>query len=172
MKKALFFSISFLLFELVSVLMPMPSLAVGTFTDEAELPQIEFANDREFRIFHLKSFLMKNNSPLAEHAELLVKTAEEEGLPWSLVAAISGIESSFCKAIPYQSYNCWGWNNGVSRFTDYPDAIKIVSQTLKHNYFDRGLDTPEKISPVYAPPSQTWASKVRYFMNLIENSYE
>ncbi|OGG16068.1 hypothetical protein A3D77_02015 [Candidatus Gottesmanbacteria bacterium RIFCSPHIGHO2_02_FULL_39_11] len=132
--------------------------------------EIEAAQERIIKIETVRKYLKKHNSELAAYSEKLVKEAEKNEIPWHLVAAISGVESTFCKRIPYESYNCWGWNNGNTYFKDYEDAITIVSTTLGKKYFGRGLDTPEKIAPVYAPPSHTWAGKVRWFMAQIESS--
>lgn len=118
----------------------------------------------------LRNFLTKYNSPLASFTEEIVELADRYKLDWRLVTAISGVESTFCKAIPYNSYNCWGWKNGKHAFQGYPNALETVSRVLSTRYLDNGFDTPEEIGPVYAPPSKTWASKVRFFMNLIERS--
>ncbi|MBI2616887.1 hypothetical protein HYW55_01990 [Candidatus Gottesmanbacteria bacterium] len=124
----------------------------------------------DIRVEKLERFFEAHNSPLSTHAELLVSTADAYNLPWTLVAAISGVESGFCRRIPSGSSNCWGWNNGNSSFDNLSHAVYIVSRTLRYRYFDRGLDTPEKMSRIYAPPSHTWAGKVRHFMAMIENT--
>ena len=85
-----------------------------------------------------------------------------------MVPAITGVESTFGKQIPTNSYNAYGWANGAYLFESWEQSIDHVSQVLKEKYVERGLDTPYKMGPVYAPPSKTWASKVVYFMNQIE----
>lgn len=122
------------------------------------------------RIRILKEFLGKYNSDLASHSQYIITKADEYQIPWSMITAISGVESTFCRSIPYSSYNCWGWNNGVTRFKDYRHGIDTVSKTIRKSYFDKGLDTPNKMGRVYAPPSPAWGRNVQYFMNLIENS--
>lgn len=121
------------------------------------------------RVVRLKNFLDRYRSPLSTHAQLIISTADKYDIPWSLVTSICGVESTFCRNLPYNSYNCWGWGNGLIKFKDYTQAIETVSRELNEHYFGRNLDTPEKIGPIYAPPSKTWAHKVRLFMNLIEN---
>lgn len=127
------------------------------------------AEEFDPRIEKLKKFLTKYKSPLLPYAEYIVVRADESEIPWSLVVAIAGVESTFCKVIPPKSYNCWGWRNGKHSFENYQVAIEIVSKTLKSNYFKKGLVTPERIGPTYAPPTPSWGAKVRYFMNQIEN---
>ena len=117
----------------------------------------------------LKNFLKKYKSPLEKDAETIVKTADEQGIPWTWIPAISGVESTRCHPIPDNSYNCWGWNKGSSSFKDYNEAVTVISSSLKKNYVDRGADTIDKIAPIYAPPSHTWAYKVNYFITRLES---
>ncbi|OGG13330.1 hypothetical protein A2773_00850 [Candidatus Gottesmanbacteria bacterium RIFCSPHIGHO2_01_FULL_39_10] len=116
----------------------------------------------------LKNYLEGFNSPLAPFASKFVSEADKYDIPWTWVPAISGIESTFGKHIPYNSYNAWGWANGEYAFKSWDEAIKIVTKTLKERYVDRGADTIDKIAPIYAPPSHTWAGKVQYFIGKIE----
>lgn len=120
------------------------------------------------RIEKLEVFLTNYDSPLASYAEQFIKAADENQLDWKLLPAITGVESTFGKQIPAGSYNAYGWANGVFYFKSWEQSIDYVSQYLKEKYVDRGLDTPYKMGPVYAPPSKTWAWKVVYFMNQIE----
>jgi len=120
------------------------------------------------RVIKLEKFLESYDSPLAEYAEVLVKTADKYGLDWRLVPAITGVESTFGKQIPAGSYNAYGWANGAFYFESWEQSIDLVSQALKEKYIDRGLDTPYKMGPVYAPPSKTWAYKVDNFINKLE----
>lgn len=123
------------------------------------------------RIIKLHSFLDKHNSPLAPYAAVFIEKADEYHMPdWKLVPAITGVESTFGKQIPAESYNAYGWVNGKYAFKSWEDSIDVVTKTLKEKYINRGLTTPETMSPVYAPPSTTWAGKVRFFMNQIDLS--
>ncbi len=117
----------------------------------------------------LENFLKSYNSPFSSQAPELVKVADKYKIDWKLIPAISGIESSFGREMPASSFNAYGWVNGNYKFDSWESSFEEVAKTLKEKYIDRGLDTPEKIGPVYAPPSKSWASKVRYFMNEITN---
>src|SRR6185436_17585531 len=57
----------------------------------------------------LKEYLASKNSPLDKNAKDFIEAADKYHLDWKLVPAISGVESSFGKAIPNDSYNGWGW---------------------------------------------------------------
>lgn len=120
------------------------------------------------RALKLKKFLLKVNSPLADYSQVFVDAADKYDVDWKLVPAISGVESTFGRFIPANSYNAYGWNNGNFAFKDWPQSIEVVNKTLRENYINKGATTVERIAPIYAPPSNTWAGKVRYFMTKIE----
>lgn len=125
------------------------------------------------RVVKIEAFLKKHNSPLVPHAKEFVIQADKHQLDWRLVVSIAGLESTFGKFIPYNSYNAWGWGiptgqqSGIG-FQDWEDGIATVSKGLKTRYVERGLTTPETMGPVYAA-SPTWATRVRYFMNKIDD---
>jgi hypothetical protein len=122
----------------------------------------------DVRVNKLKSFLEFYQSPLADYAREFINAADRYQIDWRLVPAITGVESTFGKRIPANSYNAYGWANGVYYFQSWEQSIDHVTRVLKEKYYDRGLDTPVKIAPVYAPPSNTWAGKVTYFINLLD----
>lgn len=127
-------------------------------------------NDR--RVYVLYKFLEKWNSPMKDEAENFVKYADEYDIDWKFVAAIAGLESQFGKQIPYNSYNAWGWGiygTNVIRFSSWEEGIKTVSHGLRTRYMDSwGATDVYEIGPYYAS-SPTWAVRVDWFMNQIEN---
>ncbi|MBL7159040.1 glucosaminidase domain-containing protein [Candidatus Microgenomates bacterium] len=117
----------------------------------------------------LEKYLQSHNSPLAPYSKFIINTADQYSLDWKLVPAISGLESSFGKRIPANSFNAYGWNSGRYYFEDWQDGIATVSKALKENYLDKwGAKTVEQIGPIYAE-SPTWSQRVAYFMNEIDN---
>lgn len=122
----------------------------------------------DLRGVKLRQYLESHNSPLAEFADVFVYEADKYNLPWNLIVAITGVESTFGKHIPYNSYNAYGWANGAYYFSSWEESIAVVSQTLREKYYNQGANTVEKIAPIYAPLSSTWASKVRFLMNQID----
>ncbi len=127
------------------------------------------AENQNFRIDELRRFLSAYNSPLVGFADEFVEAADKYELDWRLIPAITGVESTFGKAIPTGSYNAYGWANGAFYFRSWEESINVVARALRENYINRGADTVEKIAPIYAPPSTTWAWKVRYFMEKMAN---
>ncbi len=119
----------------------------------------------------LKKFLEEFNSPLAPFAETFVENADKYNLDWKLVAAISGVESTFGQQIPNNSFNGWGWGiygDNVIRFSSWEEGIQTVSEGLRTKYINqwKAKDIYE-IGKMYAA-SPTWAVRVGYFMDKIE----
>lgn len=116
----------------------------------------------------LQSYLESRNSPLAPYASEFVSQAYKYDLDWRFVAAISGLESSFGLAIPYNSYNGWGWGvygDNVTRFGSWTEGIDTISEGLRERYIDLwGKKDIYEIGSVYAA-SPTWAVRVSHFMS-------
>jgi len=116
----------------------------------------------------IKNYLDKYNSPLTPYSDYIFKISQQYGLDYGLIVAIAQCESNVCKKIPYGSYNCWGFGNGGSRFTSWEGAIEYVAKTLKEDYYDIGLVTPDQIMPKYVPPSidkgGPWAKCVNQYL--------
>lgn len=124
----------------------------------------------------LQAYLEKYKSPLSGHAQDFVEAADKYNLDWKLVAAISGVESTFGKFVPggsgtpYSSYNGWGWGvygTQAKYFNSWREGIFTVSEGLRKNYFNKGLTNPYTINKIYAA-SPTWGAKVSYFLKDME----
>jgi hypothetical protein len=124
--------------------------------------------DYDYRVGNLRNFLDKYNSPLSAYSEDFVRIADTYQVDYRLVPAITGVESTFGKRIPLNSYNAYGWANGAYSFDSWEESIETVTGTLKTRYIDRGATTIDKIGKIYAPPSNTWAGKVKYFVAKID----
>jgi hypothetical protein len=123
------------------------------------------------RIKILEEYLKQHNSPLTPHAKDFVEIADKYDLDWKLVASISGLESTFGKHIPYNSYNGWGWGvygDNVIRFSSWTEGIETVSEGLRTKYINQwGANDVYQIGKYYAA-SPTWAQRVTFFMNKID----
>ncbi len=118
------------------------------------------------KIENIRVYLSARKAPLADYAETFVRAADEYGIDYRIVAAISVIESGGGKHT-FRPYNAWGW--GKKTFTSWEEGIWAVSKGIS-NYYSRGLTTPKLISTYYCPPSATsWANKVQFVMNEIGN---
>ncbi|MBI2033386.1 MAG: glucosaminidase domain-containing protein [Candidatus Levybacteria bacterium] len=136
----------------------------------ALLAQAEITPTNDVRAKVLREFLLTYNSPLAQSAETFVSTADKYGLDWKLVAAISGVESTFAHQLPYNSYNAWGWGiygDNMIRFSSYDEAIETISKGLSERYIKQwGAKDVYAIGRYYAA-SPTWAERVTHFMDKI-----
>lgn len=135
---------------------------------QAVFLEVEPEKSSDPRLVKLDTFLVAKTSPLADYTKDFIFFADQFDIDWRLLPAITGIESSFGKIIPAGSYNAYGWGNGKIYFSSWPESIEVVSRALSEKYYQKGLDTPEKIGPVYAPPSPDWAGKIRAVMNQID----
>lgn len=138
------------------------SLGSATINKEVE------SGGYDYRVANLKNFFAKYNSPLIDYAESFVAYADSNGLDYRLVPAITGVESTFGKRIPVDSYNAYGWANGEYHFTSWESSIAHVSEVLKTSYIDKGAPTIAKIAKRYAPPSLTWGTNVNFFIDKID----
>jgi hypothetical protein len=132
-------------------------------------PRTQEASDSRVRI--LREYLEKYDSPLVPLAGTFVEVADKYNLDWKLVAAISGVESTFGKQIPYESFNGWGWGiygDNMIRFSSWKEGIETISEGLRNKYINKwGAKNVYEIGHYYAS-SPTWAQRVEYFMNKIE----
>ncbi len=124
----------------------------------------------------IEKFYTKYNSPLASLSEHIVQQADKYHIDYRLLPSISMQESTGCKFIPENSYNCWGYGiygDKVLRFESYAHGIERVSRAIRQDYYNHGLDTPLKIMRKYTPPSipigGVWAQGVGYFFSEIED---
>lgn len=120
----------------------------------------------------IEKYLEKHDSPLLPYADELLQAAERYDVDYRLIVAIAQCESNLCKKSPQDSYNCWGFENGATRFLSWEQALDQVAKTLREEYLNKGLTTPEEIMPKYAPPSVEkggpWAKCVQQFTEELE----
>lgn len=113
----------------------------------------------------LSKYLAAHDSPLQYHAQDFVDAANTYQLDWKLVAAISGVESTFGKFTP-GGFNGWGWGvygTQAIYFKSWKDAIYTVSAGLRENYINKGLTNPYLMNRNYAA-SPFWGGHVAFFM--------
>lgn len=123
---------------------------------------------KDGRISLVDNFFKKYASPMFGLGKDIVEAADRNKIPFGYLPAIAQCEGNLGKTIPNNSFNTWGWGiygNTMTKFNSWQDAIETVSKGLRTQYFDLGLNTPEKIMPKYTPPSQgSWANCVNTFL--------
>ena len=153
-----------------SLIFPNPAGAYEKASaSSAFLRKLEVGEDRRVRILNL--FLQSYRSPLAPFSEAFIREADANTLDWRLLPAIAGVESTFGREIPYNSYNAWGWGiygTNVIYFASFDEGIKTIAESLRQDYVNRwGAKNVYQIGRFYAA-SPTWAGRVVLFMNKIE----
>lgn len=113
------------------------------------------------------NMLEKHNSPMLKEADSFIKACITYNINCYLLPSISGLESSFGKAMINETYNPFGWGGGTIYFKSWEDAYMTVAQGLKNNYLEKGALTINEIAPIYAA-SPTWAERVSYFLSKFE----
>jgi hypothetical protein len=164
--------ISLLIFTLCS-LFPSLSFAQEISHSSASFADIVQAQQEDDRVVVLKKFLQSHNSPMASNAEDFVIQADINHIPWHLVAAIAGTESTFGQHEPTSTcHNGWGYGvygTNVLCFPTYTDAIKTISKALRDVYIDKfGATDVYGIGKYYAA-SPTWGDHTSFFMHQIED---
>jgi hypothetical protein len=159
--------IIFVLFMLTAIFTADVSADVTVAESSAQLVGRTKAKS-DYREEILRNYLEGHNSPLSEYSDVFISFADKYRLDWRLVPAITGVESTFGKRIPVDSYNAYGWANGSYSFQSWNESIEVVSKALRDNYIDRGAVSIDDIARNKSPPSETWARNDKFFMNKID----
>lgn len=137
-------------------------------SQSAKFKRVNVEKKFDLRLYRLQKYLENHDSPLSNFSQEFIVYADKYNLDYRLVPAIAGVESTFGKRIPKGSFNAYGWANGNFYFDSWGDSIETVSATLREKYYDKGATNLNKIARRYAPPSNTWRWKVKYFMDKID----
>jgi len=131
-------------------------------------PTIVIKDDK--RVAILKDFLTEKQSPLASYSAYFVQTADTYGLDWTLMPAITGMESNFAKLIPKGSNNPFGLGGKhLMVFPSTEDAIHYEGKLLSQSY---KLAANRAIGNIYCPKyecNSNWAEIVTSYSNAIVN---
>ncbi len=117
------------------------------------------------------------HSTLAGTGKSFAKYAVEMGIdPYLAVAIVlheTGCNGTCSKQVR-ECYNVGGMKGGPScngtsykRFNSLDEGIYAFMINLKENYYDQGLNTPEKMNKKYAA-STSWATKVNHYISKIK----
>jgi len=109
-----------------------------------------------------------NQNPTPENIKRFMATiAPEYGVDWKMVYAIGYHESgNYGSSLAQRNHNYFGRkasSGGYASWSTPEEGIRNQFEYLKTRYFERGMDTPAKINPVYAEDS-SWHYKVEAVM--------
>lgn len=128
---------------------------------------VEMVAKADDRAERLARFFASKNSPFTAYAADFVEIADKYGFDYTLLPAITGVESSFGLSVPKGTFNPYGWNNGVTRFSSWKDANEQVAAGIRTRYAPFGAVNPFAIGHRYAS-DPFWANKV--YRNQLEIS--
>ena len=118
----------------------------------------------------IEDFFKGYKSTLADYSNTFIAVADKYNIDYRLLPAISMQESNGGRKVISNSNNPFGYGiygGRVLRFDTWEDAIERVGRGLKEDYFDKGLNTPDKIMAKYTPPALadgSWSKGVKSFM--------
>ncbi|MEO7292077.1 MAG: hypothetical protein ABIW34_03180 [Ginsengibacter sp.] len=126
------------------------------------------------RIQALDEFFAQYKSPLEGYGKKIVDEADKNNIDYRLLPAIAMQESTLCKKIIKNSFNCWGfgiYGGKVTRFENYDEAIRIITSTLSKKYVQKGFVKIDDIVTKYTPSDTgKWAGVVNMIMNRLKAS--
>ena len=101
---------------------------------------------------------------------LMQEIGTEYNVDWKMVYAIGYYESgNYSSHLARTQFNFFGRKASSSSWASWNDpeeAIKNQFEYLQTRYYDRGLDTPAEIGPIYCE-GNTWAGKITSVMNTL-----
>jgi hypothetical protein len=102
------------------------------------------------RLEKLEKFFDHYKCPKQNYSNEYLSSADKYNLPYTLLPAISILESSCGKRSRLN--NWWGWNSARTGFTSVSDGIRHVSERLSNGRYYKGKTLDQKIN-TYNPPS-------------------
>ena len=114
----------------------------------------------------MRRFLQAYGSPLADYAKDFITISEDTNTDWALLPAVAGAESTFGRH-ECGSHNAWGYGQPCWDFTDYPTAIRAVTNTISTSPTYRGYQKNHdlvSLARVYnGADTKKWVKTVSYF---------
>jgi hypothetical protein len=119
----------------------------------------------DLRAAHLARFFTAYHCPAPFHIEEYLRAADDYGLDYRLLPAVS-IRESLCGVNPSDENNFWGYHPGRQSFSSVAEGIDYVSSRLAEGFYYKGKTLVEKL---YAyNPLPKYPGEVRSIMLQIE----
>lgn len=111
------------------------------------------------------------NSDLKGYGKTIATIALEYDVDPVVATSIILVETGCkwnCSSLVTNSHNVGGMRgqNGYLKFANLEEGIEAFINNLSTNYYQKGLDTPEKINRKYAT-NPNWYKDVYYYVNII-----
>ena len=130
--------------------------------------------DKDFNKTQFMAYMLKNGGALGPHAQDIIDVSNEAGVSVYLSASIMMVESgrgtsSACKIDNNPSG--MSINEVPIHFGSMKEGMEATKKTLHNLVVERGLNTLDKLGPVYCPPNTTnWIKMVASFMAEMKNT--
>lgn len=153
--------------------LPSPTVAPTVNISAIEVPVIttQAMEIRKQRAEKIDAFFASRNSPLEGYGMKFVEEAEENGIDYRLLAAISVIESNAGKQACKKADNSvLGYGSCKIDFKSIDHSIEIVSMKISGNdsrYYHNKMTTPQ-ILRKYNSVIPTYVQKVTKVMKMID----
>ena len=136
-----------------------------TADSSAVLASQDTGSSREYLIKRqaMRNILSRRDSVLVNHVDSFLQGSRTYQLDPYLLVSISGLESSFAKAMIPGTYNAYGWGGGRIAFKNWNDGIMTISCSLRTQYYNKGAQSLSDVGRRYSE-SATWTVRVNSFM--------
>ena len=122
------------------------AIKINTSTQITHSTIYEPKKPRDPRAISIQKYLRMQKSELADNSDLIVELSDKYKIDYKLVIAIAGLESGYCYKTSFAN-NCWGF--GRYSWSSLDVGVKEYFRLMSANYFKKGMNTIEKIAPVY-----------------------
>lgn len=113
-----------------------------------------------------KQFEVSYESEYDRIVAMIYEAAEIEELPGDLMVAIWRLETGNGTSKAFMNYHNFFGATGKDGLYQYPtesEGLKSFTKAI-HWYVSNGMDTPEKMQPVFCPANPDWAILIREIM--------
>jgi hypothetical protein len=127
---------------------------------------------KDERVAKLQSFFKSYGSPLAKEADNFITAAEATQTDYRLLPAISMVESTGCRRIIANTFNCFGWGRGHIVFSSFSHSIYTIAYKLETlSYYKEWRKDKSNLwllAKTYCTSNpKKWQKDIEYFMSKI-----
>lgn len=101
----------------------------------------------------VRRYLARRGSPLAAHADAIVRAGIRYGMDPRTTVAVAGVETSF--GLMTRHYNAWGWDPGRVRWRSWDESIWAWTRSAAASYRSLRAGNFWAAGPRYNPTT-TW----------------